>query len=37
VDEAVKAGLEFVPVESILQVLQTALVHPVGAPQNEGK
>ncbi len=31
VDEAVKAGLEFVPVESILQVLQTALVRPIDA------
>ena len=38
VDDAVKAGLEFVPVESILQVLQTALVNPIGAqPQDAGK
>jgi hypothetical protein len=37
VDEAVKAGLEFVPVESILQVLETALVNPLGASQDAGK
>ncbi len=38
VDDAVKAGLEFVPVESIMQVLQTALVNPIGAqPQDAGK